>query len=130
MLRFEALALSIANVNGGFSDPTSKAFTLCNPLMLKCYRPEKKTDADNYRIFTTVMGGFKAGVAELQARCSGKNHRLSSENTLRDLLALYGFKTDMAVRKIVLFCQKSLNDESVSASTKLAWFREEVKENQ
>lgn len=128
MLRFEALALAIANCNGGFNDPSSKAFQLCNPLLLKSYKPEKKTDSENYRVFTTVMGGFKAGIAELQARCSGQNHRLSSENTLRDLLSLYGFKHDLALRKVLLFTQKSLQDDSVTASTKLSFFIEAGKE--
>lgn len=124
MLRFESLALAIANVNGGLHDPASKAFQLCNPLLLKSYKPEKKTDSENYRVFTTVMGGFKAGIAELQARCSGQNHRLSSENTLRDLLSLYGFKNDLALRKITLFINKSLSTDTVTANTKLSFFIE------
>lgn len=128
MLRFEALALSIATINGGLHDPASKAFQLCNPLMLKSYKPEKKTDSENYRVFTTVMGGFKAGIAELQARCSGQNHRLSSENTLRDLLSLYGFKNDLALRKITLFINKSLSTDTVTANTKLSFFIEAGKD--
>lgn len=128
MLRFEALALSIANINGGLHDPATKSFQLCNPLLLKSYKPEKKTDAENYRVFSTVMGGFKAGIAELQARCSGQNHRLSSENTLRDLLSLYGFKHDVAIRKITLFVNRALAIDTVTANTKLSFFIEAGKE--
>ena len=128
MLRFEALALAISALNGGLHDPGSKAFLLCNPLMLKSYKPEKKTDSDNYRVFTTVMGGFKAGIAELQARCDGKNHRLSKENTLRDLLSLYGIRTDSEIRKIFLFLRRALQDETIHASTKLSFFIEAGKE--
>lgn len=128
MLRFEALAIAIANINGGLHDPGSKAFSLCNPLLLKSYKPERKKDDENYRIFTTVMGGFKAGIAELQARCSGQNHRLSKENTLRDLLSLYGIRTDAAVRKVTLFCSRALQDETIHANTKLSFFIEAGKE--
>ncbi len=128
MNRLEALALSIAKMNGAFDDPTSDAFRTCNPGRMRTYRPEKKCDSDHYRIFTTMMGGFKALIAELQARMSGQNHRLSAENSLRDLLSMYGFAHDAAVRKIVLFVQKSLQDDSVTANTKLSFFIEAGKE--
>lgn len=124
MLRFEALALAISNLNGGLTDPDSKAFKLHNPGLLKTYRPEKKKDGENYRIFTSVMGGFKALISELQARCSGQNHRLTVENTLAEMLVLYGFQDDRAVRQIVLFIRRSMQDESVCASTRLGWFQE------
>jgi len=124
MVRFEALALSISHINGGLSDPDSKAFKLKNPGMLKTYRPEKKVDSENYRIFTTHAGGFKALIADLQAKCNGKNHRLTVENTLGDMLKVYGFTNEAAQRKIVLFIRRALNDDSVSNSTKLAWFNE------
>jgi len=124
MIRLEALCLAIGKLNGCFDDPDSKAFKLCNPLLLKTYRPEKKVDGENYRIFSSVMGGFKAGIADLQAKSSGKNHRLSEDNTLKDILALFGFQNDMTTRKIVLFLRRSLNDESVALATPLKWFLE------
>src|SRR5579885_2130587 len=124
MIRFEALVLALAGLNGAFDVPTSKAFTLRNPLLLRTYRPEKKVDSEHYRVFSSVLGGFKAGLADLEAKCSGKNHRLSSQNTLRDMLVLYGFNNDAAVRKVVLFLQRALGDETISADTKLEWFKE------
>ena len=129
MIRFEALALAISNLNGGLNDPDSKAFKLHNPGLLKTYRPEKKKDGDNYRIFTSVMGGFKALIAELQARCSGKNHRLTPDNTLSDMLALYSVTDDRAIRQIVLFIRRALQDDSVAASTRLAWFQETAEQS-
>lgn len=125
--KFEILALSIAKLNG-WDEPGQKAFDLKNPLLLRTYKPEKRADSEHYRIFSTIMGGFKAGVAELSARCSGKNHRLSAENTLRDLLALYGIRTELALRRVILFCQKALADQSISANTKLGFFQEEIVE--
>ena len=123
--KFEILALAVSKLNG-WDEPGTKAFQLRNPLLLRTYKPEKRADSEHYRIFSTIMGGFKAGVAELSARCSGKNPRLTTENTLRDLLALYGIRTDLAVRRIVLFVRKALNDESVGADTKLGFFQEEI----
>lgn len=124
MIRFEMLCLVLGRCNGSFDDPESRAFKLRNPLLLKTYRPEKKFDSENYRIFTSLMGGFKAGIADLQAKCSGKNHRLSSENTLKDLLAVYGFSNEATARKIILFLRRALCDESVSVNTPIGWFQE------
>lgn len=124
MIRFEALVLAIGKMNGSFDDPDSRAFKLCNPLLLKTWRPEKKFDSENYRIFSSVMGGFKAGVADLQAKCSGKNNRLTLENTLRDLLAIFGFSNEASVRKIVLFLRRALQDETISLNTPISWFQE------
>ena len=125
MVRFEILALAISKQNGAFDNPDSKAFFLKNPGLLKAYRPEKKVDTEHYRIFTTHMGGFKALVADLQAKCSGKNHRLTPDNSLKDMLSLFGFTTDPAVRPVVLFLKRALKDESISANTPLSWFTEE-----
>lgn len=124
MVRLEMVVLSLGRMNGVFDDPESRAFKLRNPLLLKTYRPEKKFDSENYRIFSSLMGGFKAGIADLQAKCSGKNHRLSSENVLRDLLAVYGFANEATARKVVLFLRRSLTDESISLNTPIAWFLE------
>lgn len=124
MIKIESLVLAIGKLNGCFDDPESKAFRLCNPLLLKTYRPEKKVDSENYRVFSSVMGGFKAGVADLQAKSSGKNHRLSDENSLRDLLVLYGFANEQTVKKIILFLRRSLQDENISANTPIKWFLE------
>lgn len=124
MIKLEMVCLAVGKLNGAFDDPESKAFRLCNPLLLKTYRPEKKVDSENYRIFTSVMGGFKAGIADLQAKSSGKNHRLSEDNTLRDLLILYGFANEQTVKKIILFLRRSLQDENISANTPIKWFLE------
>jgi hypothetical protein len=124
MIRFESLVLAIGKMNGVFDDPESRAFKLCNPLLLKTYRPEKKCDSEHYRVFSSVMGGFKAGVADLTAKCSGKNNRLSAENTLKDLLSVYGFNNESTARKLVLFLRRALGDESVSLNTLIGWFQE------
>lgn len=122
MIRLEALVLSLGKMNGAFDDPDSRAFKICNPLLLKTWRPEKKTDSEHYRVFSSLMGGFKAGIADATAKSSGKNNRLAPENPLKDLLAIYGFSNDVSVRKIVLFLRRALQDESISTHTPLSWF--------
>lgn len=131
MQKLESLALAIADMNGAFT-PGMKAFKLKNPLLLKTWRPEKKADSENFRIFTSVMGGFKAALADMQAKSSGLPHKLGPENPLRDLLAMYGINTSSAIHKIVLFVRRANEDESVTGTTPLSWFLEkdavEVKE--
>jgi hypothetical protein len=124
MIRYEGLVLALGKMNGCFDDPESHAFKLRNPLLLKTYRPEKKCDSDHYRIFSSVMGGFKAGIADMVAKCSGKNNRLSAENVLKDLLSIYGFNHEVSTRKIVLFLRRALDDEEISLNTKLTYFQE------
>lgn len=129
MLRPEAFVLALGKMNGCFDDPETRAFKLCNPLLLKTYRPEKKCDSEHYRVFSSVMGGFKAGIADLQAKCSGKNNRLSAENTLKDLLSVYGFAHESTTRKIILFLRRALSDDSVSTNTLVGWFLEKPEES-
>lgn len=131
--RMEAMVLVFGRMNGAFDDPESKAFKLRNPLLLKTYRPEKQCDSEHYRIFTSLMGGFKAGIADLQAKCSGKNNRLNAANTLKDVFAVFGFANDATARKMILFLRRSLLDENISLNTELRWLlepaAEEIKES-
>lgn len=122
--RMEALVLVFGRMNGAWDDPESKAFRLRNPLLLKTYRPEKQCDSEHYRIFTSLMGGFKAGIADLQAKCSGKNNRLSPANTLKDVFAVFGFANETTLKKGILFLRRALTDETISANTQLSWLLE------
>jgi hypothetical protein len=124
MNRLEILALSIAKATGGFDSPESEAFKLRNPGLLRTYRPEKKTDSEHRRVFSSFMGGFKALTADLQAKCSGKNRKITPENSLSELLALLGFPNSQAVHKIVVFINRSLGNETVAGSTPISFFNE------
>lgn len=128
MIRLEMLAISIGNLNGAFDSPDSKAFKLKNPLLLRTYRPEKKCDSEHYRIFSSISGGLKSGISDLAAKSSGKNNRLSQENTLKDLLTVYGLGDDRASRKILLFLRRALEDETIELTTKLSWLHEQKPE--
>jgi hypothetical protein len=124
MTRIEALVVALGNLTGAFDTPDSKAFQLANPLLLKTYRPEKKCDSDHLRIFSSIGGGIKASVADIQAKASGKSNRLTSENTLRDLFVVYGFSDERIQRKIIVFLQKAVNDPDVYVGTKISWLLE------
>lgn len=132
MIRIEIFAIALANLNGGFDTPDSKAFKLRNPMLLKTYAPEKKKDSENYRVFTTISGGLKAGTADIAAKCSGKSHRLGPENTIKDLLTVYGVRDERTIRRIIIFLQKALADETIYSGTKIGWLLEapEIKETE
>lgn len=123
MQKVEALALSIAYQNGAF-DPGSLAFRNLNPGNLKTYRPEKRVDSENYRVFSSWAGGFKALIADIQAKVSGKNQSLSSESELHELLLRRGFKTKMAQQPIIRFLRKALGDDALTVHTPISYFAE------
>lgn len=124
MIKIELLVIAIGNANGAFDMPESRAFRLKNPLHLRTYAPEKKCDSEHYREFSSWGGGVKAACSDVLAKISGKNHRLTPENTLKDLLVVYGFPDDRAQRKLLLFLQRGLQDESITLNTKLSWLQE------
>lgn len=130
MIRAEILVIAIGNIHGVFDSPDSTAFKTRNPLLLRDYRPEKKVDSDHYRVFSSIGGGIKAGVSDVLTKSSGKNHRLSTENTLKDLLVIYGIKDDRTCRRIIVFLQRALADESIYAGTKLSWLTETPEEKE
>lgn len=124
MLRLETLALALSHLNGAFNDPDGRAFQLCNPGLLKTYRPEKAVDSEHFRVFGTMMGGFKALVARLQRQCAGEDKRIPENGSLQDLLMRYLISNEAAVRKVVLFLRRALQDESITAKTEVTWFLE------
>ena len=123
MNKVEALALAIARGNGAF-DPGTKAFNLLNAGLLRSYRPEKQVDSECVRIFSTWAGGFKALVADIQAKVDGKNQSFSPESELGELLIRRGFKNEAGQRPIVLFLRKAIGDEEITVHTPLTYFQE------
>jgi hypothetical protein len=124
--KVEILALAICKMTGGFDDPTSRAFQTANPGLLKTYRPEKRVDSENYRIFSSTAGGFKALIADIQAKVSGKNQNLSPDSSLSELLLRRGFKTEAAQQPIVRFLRKALGDDNLTVHTPISYFAETI----
>jgi hypothetical protein len=130
MSKIEILAMAITKQTGGLDDPSSRAFKTFNPGLLKTYRPEKKQDSENYRIFTTFAGGFKALCADLAAKCGGQNQSLSPDLPLKELLVRKGFKTDTSWRPIILYLRKGIGDEAIVATTPLTYFVDTLTEKE
>ncbi len=123
MSRLENLALAIAHMNSAFV-PGSQAFKLKNPGLLRTWRPEKKVDSENYRIFTSIMGGLKALIADLVAKSNGLPHKLNPENPVRDLLAMFGVNTQPGLHKVILFLRSANEEDSLTSTTPISWFLE------
>lgn len=118
MDKIESLALAITKTTGGF-DPTTEAYQLCNPGLLKAYSEKQKADG-TYRRFKQWQAGFKALTFDLFLKCSGNSRsRLTGASPLTSLLELWEIKD---ARKVVLFLQRSLNDATINESTQLEYF--------
>jgi hypothetical protein len=87
MQPIEALADAIMQFEGWHRD--SRSWRNRNPGNL---RPaggvSVYTDADNYRVFTSLAEGFDALLADLRAKFGG-SHNLKPESTLLDLFNCY-----------------------------------------
>jgi hypothetical protein len=128
--RLHALADAFANMNGA-AGPTSVAYRLRNPLLLKAFSPKHiKDETSGCRIFKTLTAGIDNGLIDLKIKCSGNSFsKIGPDSSLSDLVCLYG-NPRSATRFIVNFLRHALEDETISDSIKLSWFLEspEVKE--
>lgn len=124
MSRLEALLDSIAVLND-FSNPESEAYKLRNPLMLKVYSlfQLKPQNEEGYRVFTSFIGGYRAGLADLTVKCEGASRaKVKRDSPLRELLAAYGWKDDQVIQMVVKHLQIALDDKTISAKTPAFWF--------
>lgn len=115
--------MAVGKLNGAF-EPGTKAFELKNPMLLKTYRPEKKTDSEHYRVFTTFSGGIKAAISDVLAKTSGEPNKLNEANTIRDLMHLYGFHTDLSFKPMVAYLKRAFSDPDITPDTQISYFKE------
>jgi len=127
--RTHALVDAFANMNGALN-PQSDAYRLRNPLLLKAFSPKHDRDEKGLRQFRSFTSGYDNGILDVKIKCSGRSFsKIGPESTLKDLVCLYGNPAS-AARFITNFLRHALNDDSITESTKLAWFLdEEIKEN-
>lgn len=120
-MKIEYLALAVARTCGAF-DPTTEAFKLNNPGLLKAYSVKHIDDMHNgYRRFASWQAGFKALCFDLTLKCAGESRAgLCTDSPLSSLLNMWEIKEP---RKTLLFLQRSLNDETITASTPLEYFK-------
>jgi hypothetical protein len=117
MKRLEAIADSIASLNE-YSDPSSTAYGIRNPGMLKAKTLEHLGSAndDCYRIFSCHQAGYKALTDLLRKQCER-----NGGNTLQMILSDYGHGDQFSARAAVEFIRRSIK-ESVTEETLLKFF--------
>lgn len=126
MDRLEALADAIMKLNG-WADPTSQAYQDRNPLLLRAYSLSRAQaqDAQGIRVFTSLLGGYRAGLNDLFEKCGGGSRaKIDGDAPLQHLLGLYGVGHPLARKQAVLFLRRALPDaaEAVHALTPIGWF--------
>ena len=140
LTRLEALADAIGKLNG-MDDPESRAYRLRNPLLLRAYSLSRAQaqDAEGYREFDSLLSGYRAGLCDLEQKCTGRNRaKLKASDPLEALLGALGHGLNgteysltraaaaaeatrdlderakrgnpAAVRNVVLFLRRALDD--------------------
>ena len=119
--RLDALVDSFAHLNCWHS-PSSDAYQLRNPLLLKAFSPKHEKDEQGRRIFSSFASGYDNGLLDARIKCSGKSHsKLTPDSTLSDLVCIYG-NSIHATRTVKNFLRAALKDENIMESQPLGWF--------
>lgn len=127
MDKIEALALAISNQNQAL-DPGSEAFITLNPGLLRSYSVDRLNviTTEGTRVFTSFQGGYRALLANLQAKCEGKTRangekgKLGPESPLIDLAKTFRY---VNTRILIEMLQDSLEDKAISETTPLEFFK-------
>lgn len=122
--RVEALVDAIGKIKG-VGDPSSDAYKLRNPLLIKSFaKPGKhETDAEGRRVFSSWLSGYKAAGFDAELKLSGNSRAgLKPTDTLTNILGVYNIKELGGIKAVVLFLRKALEDESISKDTNLSYF--------
>jgi hypothetical protein len=122
--RVHALVDALAHLNCWHS-PTSDAYKLRNPLLLRAFSPKHVKDEEGRRIFSSFTSGYDNALLDCRIKCSGKSHsKLTPDSTLIDLVKVFGNDASSA-RAVKNFLRAALQDENIMETTKLSWFLEE-----
>lgn len=127
--RIEALADAIAFLNNAH-DPRSDAYQLRNPGMFRVYsfKHLNSSDEKGRRIFTSLIGGYRFLVQDLQWKCSGETRakgndgKLKSTSNLSDLLVAFKLNTEENVFALVDYLGQALHDDSINSQTEIGFF--------
>jgi hypothetical protein len=135
--RLEMLALGIATLNDAFN-PDSDAFQLFNWSLARAYsfKHLDSTDDRGRRVFSSVIGGFRFLMQDLQWKCNGdtrakgENGKLKPTSTLRDLLIAFKIENQWTLDEnlftLIDFLTRALRDEEINSTTTLEFFVSEV----
>lgn len=130
--RLEALASAIAFLND-FHNPDSRAFRNLNPGNCRGYsfKQLKEVDKDGYRIFTSLIGGYRFLCQDLEWKCSGQTRakgesgKLKPTSTLTELLKSFRLSDIGNLITAVDFLNRALMpEEAITATTELKFFVE------
>src|SRR6266403_6416118 len=127
--RIEALADAIAFLNNAH-DPNSDAFQLRNPGMFRVYSCKhlNSSDSQGRRIFTSLIGGYRFLMQDLEWKCSGEtrakgnNGKLKPTSNLADLLVAFKLSTEENMFSLIDFLSQALCDESINSQTEIGYF--------
>jgi hypothetical protein len=130
--RIEALADCISYLNNAY-DPTSPAYQRRNPGNVRAYSFKQLNSVDDqgYRVFTSLIGGYRFLQQDLIWKCSGQTRakgesgKLKSTSSLTDLLKSFKLSSIDNLMQAVHFLNTALQTEEVTATTALQFFLEE-----
>jgi hypothetical protein len=128
--KVEAIVDAISRLNG-IGNPETDCYHLRNPLLIRSFaRPGKhETDEKGRRVFTSLLSGYKAALYDCELKLSGNSRAgLKPEDTLTNLLGVYGIKEPGGISNIVSFLRRALNDQNISKDTPLTYFHGVVSE--
>jgi hypothetical protein len=122
--RVEAIVDALGKVNG-IGTPTSDAYVLRNPLLIRSFVRPGKHEIDDHgrRVFSSFFSGYKAALFDVSLKIEGKSRAgLKPTDTLTNLLRVYGVKELGGVNTVVVFLRHALKDPDISKDTSLAYF--------
>jgi len=127
--KLEALLDAISNLRG-WSDPSSVAYQIRNPLLIQSFSLPGKNeiDSEGHRIFKTEISGFHSCLYDLTLKVKGESRAgLKKEDKLENLLRVYGVGKRSDQEKVVMFLKKALHTGGISTETPLTYFYQESK---
>jgi len=124
--KLEAIAEAIA-ATSGYHIPDNPLHAARNPGGLPAVSASHQRDAENRRVFTSVLDGMQALLFDIEVKLSGKSRaRLQPTNTLADFAAAFGQPTT-AAQAWAKFIRRALHDDAITAKTALSYFLGEQK---
>lgn len=124
--RIEALLDSISSTKG-WTNPDMAPYRLRNPLMLRDFALPGKNEVDEngYRVFDTLLAGYRAGLYDLEIKCKGGSRcGIKAHDPLDNLLRVYEISELGGQQAVVKFLKRALKDDSINRNTPVNWFVE------
>jgi len=124
--RIEAIVDSIAALHE-YHKPDSVAYQLRNPLLLKSFAAPGKhhIDEQGRRKFSSFLGGYKSAYFDVELKIKGSSSTgLKPTDKLKNLLAVYGIKSNEDQMSVVYYLRKALSNKDIDLTTELSYFIE------